>query len=232
MLDDNWELINGPVAHEIEVLNYANQVNVIEALIRFVVHHEGTGPTGTPKPLNCNALRELHRTGTLLLLESPGEYRTTPVHVERADGTIVYEAPPVGEVAALMEDFERGIAALWTTADPIHIAALTLWRLNWIHPFKNGNGRTARAFSYACLCMKFGFVLPGTPTVIDQIMVSRPDYNAALRHADLTLEANGSPDLGPMKELIERLLTEQLSSIPAAGDAPQAKPEDAPEEHP
>jgi hypothetical protein len=80
--------------------------------------------------------------------------------------------------------------------------------------------------------MKFGFVLPGTPTVIDQIMVSRPDYNAALRHADLTLEANGSPDLGPMKELIERLLTEQLSSIPAAGDAPQAKPEDAPEEHP
>ena len=30
---------------------------------------------------------------------------------------------------------------------PIHLAAYLLWRINWIHPYGNGNGRTARATS-------------------------------------------------------------------------------------
>lgn len=216
MLDNNWELINGPVAHEIEILNYANQVNVIEALVRFIVHQDGGGPDGTPNPLNCLALRELHRTGTFLLLAQPGEYRTTQVNVCNANGEVIYECPPPEHVPALMEDFQNGIATMWQGASPIDVAALTLWRLNWIHPFKNGNGRTARAFSYASLCMKFGFVLPGAPTVIDQLMSSthRPAYNAALRHADHTFDSAGRPDLDPMRALLEQLLVNQLSSVP------------------
>jgi hypothetical protein len=113
-----------------------------------------------------------------------------------------------------MENFEAGIAHLWAKATPIQAAAVTLWRLNWIHPFRNGNGRTARAFSYACLCMKYGFVLPGTPTVIDQIMTNRPEYNAALRHCDVTFAETGTPDFGPMEALLQRLLVAQLSSLP------------------
>ncbi|MBL8221394.1 MAG: Fic family protein, partial [Bryobacterales bacterium] len=27
-----------------------------------------------------------------------------------------------------------------------------MWRLNWIHPFFGGNGRTARSASYLVLC--------------------------------------------------------------------------------
>jgi len=219
MLDDNWELINGPVAHEIEVLNYSNQVNVIDAMVRFVVHREGSGPNGTPNPLNCNALRELHRTGTLLLLEQPGAYRTTPVGVVDDAGNIVYSAPPPEEVPDLMADFERGIAAAWTQLPPVGISALALWRLNWIHPFKNGNGRTARAFAYACLCMRFGFVLPGTRTVIQQLMDdagNQQEYYAALRDADRTFAETGAPDITVMAALLERLLIVQLSSIPPA----------------
>jgi len=36
----------------------------------------------------------------------------------------------------------------WAKLSPLHLAAYTLWRMNWIHPFVDGNGRTSRAVSY------------------------------------------------------------------------------------
>ena len=35
-------------------------------------------------------------------------------------------------------------------------AAYALWRFNWIHPFRGGNGRTSRAIAYLILCMDEG----------------------------------------------------------------------------
>ncbi|HET9282483.1 MAG TPA: Fic family protein [Candidatus Angelobacter sp.] len=50
----------------------------------------------------------------------------------------------------------------------IHLAAYVIWRLNWIHPFADGNGRTSRALSYLVLCTRLGERLPGTVTIPDQ----------------------------------------------------------------
>jgi Fic family protein len=47
---------------------------------------------------------------------------------------------------------------------PIHLAAYLMWRLNWIHPFADGNGRTSRIISYVVLSIRAGAILPGTPT--------------------------------------------------------------------
>src|SRR4051812_41331333 len=59
---------------------------------------------------------------------------------------------------------------------PIHIAAYLLWRLNWIHPFSGGNGRTSRAVSYYALCVRLGFVLPGNVTIPEQLTTNRAAY--------------------------------------------------------
>ena len=45
----------------------------------------------------------------------------------------------------------------------IHLAAYLLWRMNWIHPFADGNGRTARVVSYVVLSVKLDSLLPGAP---------------------------------------------------------------------
>lgn len=214
MLDTNWDLIDGNDAHDIEVLNYSNQVNVIEALVRFIIHHAGATTTGCPHWPNEQALRELHRTGTLFLLSKPGEYREDQVWVKRADGTIVHTPPKWEDVPAHMTDFFARLAARWP-GDPVEVAGFTLWMLNWVHPFKNGNGRSARAFCYACLCLKLGFVLPGSPTVIDLIMQQRDDYQDALKVADGPFESGGEPDLSAMTAFIQRLLVQQLSSVPS-----------------
>lgn len=211
MKDDNWELINGQDAHDIEVLNYTNQINVIEAMLKLFLHTGGTTEAGCPLVPSCQTLRELHRTGTLFLLHQPGEYRTEPVYVVRNDGTLVYTPPPFQDVSDHMARFEQELSDIWSSS-PIVVAAYALWRVNWVHPFKNGNGRTARAFAYACLCLKYGFLLPGTKTVIDLIMGNRPAYQDALRTADTSFEQGGKADLAQMEGFLMDLLVEQLRS--------------------
>jgi Fic family protein len=213
MKDDNWELIDGDTAHDIEFLNYANQINVIEALVKYYIHHHGVGDAGCPECPDIPVLRELHRTATLFLLSMPGHFRTVPVFVQSLDGTVVHTPPNYDEIEKYMAIFFDEIRKKWLEYDAVQIASYTLWMVNWVHPFKNGNGRSARAFCYACMSLKLGFVLPGRVTVIDLIMQQRDDYQSALRMADATFHAVGKPDLEPMNAFIERLLTEQFLSI-------------------
>jgi Fic family protein len=213
MLDDNWELINGPPAHHIEQLNAANTINVLEALVTFLIAHK-TPQQNLPLMPSEDAFRELHRSGTLFLLGKPGEYRDGPVHLADVSGNVVYQPPPHTEVPSLMQALFQELGQIWINGDALDAAAFALWRTNWIHPFKNGNGRTARTFCYACLCARLGVMLPGTTTIIDQIMTTRSDYEAALRVADAAARINPNDrDLATMRDYINRLLQIQMSSI-------------------
>src|SRR5215831_1331534 len=58
------------------------------------------------------------------------------------------------QVPELVEDLCDYVNANWMKATPIHLAAYVMWRLNWIHPFVDGNGRTSRTISYLVLCVK------------------------------------------------------------------------------
>ena len=211
MLDDNWEVVNGPAAHHIEGLNAINTVNVIEAMVTMLIDHKQK--TADILIFNDQALCELHRTGTLFLLKRPGVYRDTPVIVQNTStGDVLHRPPPHGEVPRWMSEFYEELKAQWMGGDALDVAAFALWRVNWVHPFKNGNGRTARAFAYACLCGHLGVILPGAPTVIDQIMVTRDEYEVCLRTGDKADEA-GKRDLAPMKDYLNRLLQIQISSL-------------------
>lgn len=213
MLDDNWELLNGDPAHHIEQLNATNTINVLEGLVTYLIASREP-KHGRPLMPSETSLRELHRSGTLFLLRKPGEYREEDVHVEECGtGDVVYEPPPWREVPAHMKAFFEEMRGIWANGDALDAAAFALWRINWIHPFKNGNGRTARAFSYACLCARLEVMLPGTTTVIDQIMTTRADYEAALRDADKAAKNNNGRNLAPMKAYLDRLLQNQISSI-------------------
>jgi Fic family protein len=215
MLDSNWEMINGAPAHHIEQLNAANTINVLEALVTLLINLKRPDD---PLPWYPNeiAIQELHRCGTLFLLHAPGEYREVPVQVVNSQtGQVIYQAPPPDQVQALMTAFFEELHRIWVAGDALDAAAFALWRINWVHPFKNGNGRTARAFCYACLNARLGVILPGTTTVIDQIMLTRPDYEAAIRVADQAAAANpAARDLAQMRDYLDGLLQIQMASIP------------------
>ncbi|WP_421912707.1 Fic family protein [Mesorhizobium sp.] len=162
------------------------------------------------------ALKQLHRSGTMFLLARPGEYRNHEVQVGDHDGNVRHQPPPWQLVPGLMQTFFRQLSSLWASGDALDISAYCLWKINWVHPFRNGNGRTARAFAYSCLSLKLGGVLPGTITIIDLIMSNRKAYEDALKVADDSFAvAPHHPDLRPMKAFLDSLLQQQIASIPA-----------------
>lgn len=144
------------------------------------------------KALNVHAIAGLHSTA--------GEYRSTEVVVGNFNPVDAALVP--SEMDALVLAIQRN----WLKADTVNLGAFTLWVINYIHPFVNGNGRTARALCYYVICVKAGHLLPGHPILPE--LLSEPDvhphYTEALRQAD-------HRNFMPLHHLIQRLLVRQLS---------------------
>ena len=90
------------------------------------------------------------------------------------------------------------------------LPAYALWRLNWIHPFVEGNGRTARAACYYLICMKQGRLLGGRKIVPERIRENRQSYYDALQAADYAWD-QGDFNVSELAEYLSRLLKAQLA---------------------
>jgi Fic family protein len=132
-----------------------------------------------------------------------GRFRQEPIYV----GSHI--PPHFREVPELMDRFISTIHENWFNWTATELAAYGLWRLNWIHPFIEGNGRTARATCYYLLCVRSGSLLPGRRIVPERIRDDRRGYVAALRAADRAWDA-GNLDTLEMEAYLARLLEAQL----------------------
>jgi Fic family protein len=132
-----------------------------------------------------------------------GRFREEPIYVGN------HIPPHFREVPELMDRFISTLHENWFNWTATELAAYGLWRLNWIHPFIEGNGRTARATCYYLLCVKAGALLPGRRIVPERIRDDRAGYVAALRTADRAWDA-GNLDTLDMEEYLARLLEAQL----------------------
>ena len=169
--------------------------------------------------LSQNVVMALNYHAIVCLHSNPGEYRSCPV----AAGD--FSAPDAYRVPALMADFINDVNRNWEKTDAGLLCAYVIWRLIQIHPFINGNGRTARAAGYLVLCLKLGGPLKGEVTLPELLRRNRSDYLGALQHARKT-SAEGRLDLMPLQLLIARLVREQIGQ-PEPG-APKAPLEHAP----
>jgi fido (protein-threonine AMPylation protein) len=123
------------------------------------------------------------------------------------------EHEPVGAhlVQELVEDLCDYVNEHWEES-AVHLAAYVMWRLNWVHPFVDGNGRTSRILSFFILSTKVGTVLPGTPTLPELVIAHRADYEDALDAADAAWKED-RVDVSAMERLIEALLARQLTQV-------------------
>ena len=81
--------------------------------------------------------------------------------------------------------------------------------MNWIHPFADGNGRTARVVSYVVLSIKLDSLLPGTPTIPDLIAADKTPYYKALERADDSWKRKLIA-VSDMENMLEGMLAQQL----------------------
>jgi Fic family protein len=111
-----------------------------------------------------------------------------------------------------MDRFFSVVHENWTISDhPTLLAAYALWRLNWIHPFVEGNGRTARAACYYLICMKQRQLLPGRKIVPERVRENRAPYYAALQAADRAWDL-GHFDVSQLADYLSGLLKAQLAN--------------------
>lgn len=122
-----------------------------------------------------------------------------------------HKPPPQDEVPGLVDEMLAYVNTNWDRS-ALHLAAYLLWRVNWIHPFGEGNGRTSRMVAYMILSIRLGFLLPGTRTIPDLIAGDRKTYYDALSAAD-QMAVEGKIDVSQMEALVEQLLAEQLADL-------------------
>lgn len=202
-----------PVYQELEIANGNRQYDFLRSIVATSL--------AVQRPfLSSHIIKAFNFQAITCLHTNAGEFRPCPVTVGINDPN-PYEPPAPYRVQALMDDFVNTVNRAWETADSVALAAYVLWRLNWIHPFINGNGRSARAASYFVLCVKTGLWLPGAPILPELLRTRRQEYVAALKAGDASAAA-GNLDLSQLHALMTELLKEQLNggpppSKPAAG---------------
>ena len=145
-----------------EVINHRDAIDYVESLV------------ASPERITPFHVRQIHK---LVLSriddENAGRYRETQVRIAGA----AFTPPESWQVPNLMTEWGEWLASEETTSHPVALAAQAHHRLVAIHPFIDGNGRTARLVMNLIL-MRAGY----PPTVIQRI--NRRQYYRVLEMAD------------------------------------------------
>lgn len=185
-----------------EVSNALKQTEQVRQLIIQAVD-------GRPFKLRQSILLGLNRCAIEGLDSFAGVWRPAGIEIGESKHT-----PPGGhQVPELIEDMCDYVNDNWEAKSAIHLASFVMWRLNWIHPFTEGNGRTSRASSYLVLCAKSGSLFPGTETIPEQIVANREPYYEALEKADLNFDHENKftdQTVKAMEDLLGAMLARQL----------------------
>jgi Fic family protein len=138
-----------------------------------------------PFSLRPSIVLQLHKAALDGIHLFAGTFRNTPVQIggsthDPVDAFLVPE-----EVYSLCEYVNQN----WSTKSAIHLAAYVLWRMNWIHPFADGNGRTARALSYVVLSIKLIVFCLELPQSRSKSLRTRPHiivlWRQQIRHGEM-----------------------------------------------
>jgi hypothetical protein len=166
--------------------------------------------------LRISTLMELAKLAVEGTVDAPGHLRRGQIKIEGSK-----HSPPDSDcVMVWLEDMCEYVNSNFGKS-AWHLAAYVMWRLNWIHPFEDGNGRTARAVAYLLLCVRSKFELPGTTTVPELIAQDKEPYYQALEAADqASIKDPSVVDVSQMELLLRDLLIRQLDA--AAGGSPRS----------
>lgn len=122
-----------------EVINYRNVVKFLDELSQ------------TNEPYSVDIVTKIQALTVYRLVpeDKIGTLRKTQVVIrEEGTGKVIMTPPPAVEVPYLLEDFFEWLNSKEAKeVHPILRAAITHYNLVAIHPFVEGNGRTARALS-------------------------------------------------------------------------------------
>jgi Fic family protein len=188
------EQLDQPLYDRVQERNLIRQYDLMTNCIEIGLKQ---GPTAFDKYLLW-ALNHIAVVGI-----SAFGFREEPIYVGD------HRPPHFKEVPDWMDRFLSNVHENWFIWSPTELAAYGLWRLNWIHPFVEGNGRTARAACYYLLCVRSGYLLPGRKILPERIKEDREGYETSLRAADEAWDA-GDLDFTAVEAYLAPMVEAQL----------------------
>lgn len=195
------EQINAELYDRVQERNLIRQYDYMTNSIEIGIL-QGPGPQAFDKyflwALNHVAVANISAFG--------GRYRSEPIYVGN------HRPPHFNEVNEWMDRFISNVHENWFIWTPIELAAYVLWRLNWIHPFIEGNGRTARAACYYVLCVRSGGLQAGEKILPELIRENRDGYERALMAADEAWDG-GNLDFVDMEAYLAELVDQQVQNV-------------------
>lgn len=166
--------IDAPARDIYEVKNYLQALKFIEQAV------------AEKRPLTQKVILKIHKlvTNKTLAPQYCGRYRPGPIYVVRQrlgmPQEILYAGPDAKQVPQLMADF-----MVWLKdseikeTHPIIVAAIAHLEIAAIHPFNDGNGRTARALATLILYQR-GYGFRRLFALEDYYNTDRPSYYKAI----------------------------------------------------
>jgi Fic family protein len=112
--------------------------------------------------------------------KDPGLWRTGPIGVTGAGGSLEYRGPDAEEVVPLMDEVLAWLAEKEPETDVVVKAAMAHLNVTSVHPFRDGNGRIARIVQSLVLA-RGGLGAPEFFSIEEYLGEHTSDYYAALR---------------------------------------------------
>jgi len=157
------------------VLKETNSARLWVEVLRLAKHHVDTGAPLIVTPEQLCRFNSIAMHG---LISRAGSLRDDDNGIFGA----AHKPPPHQAVPQLVDECCAYINR--EHQSPLHPAAYALWRINFIHPFDDGNGRVSRALCYLVFCAKAGFMPPGRVALPERILARQRAYQNVLADAD------------------------------------------------
>jgi Fic family protein len=166
-------------------------------------------------PVTENLIREIHRRlveGVRGSSAEPGKYREVQNYVvNSATREVIYTPPEAFEVPILMAELVEWLASA-QGVHPILQAGIAQFQLVHIHPFLDGNGRTARLLSTLCLYGS-GYDFKRLFSISEFYDADRPAYYQAIQSV-----RRNKMDMTSWLEYFTDGLAEQMQEVRDLGE--------------
>lgn len=201
------EIVRTPRSHRVLPLTRDREEQEVRNAHDLMIYVADQLKRNPDSPLTENSIRKFHEITTQAIdypHNSPGQYRTFPVHA----GT--YQPPEAGEdvrrlMAEFIDWFSTGLPKSW---DPVIRAIVAHFFVISIHPFGDGNGRTARGVE-SYLLYQAGVNARAYYSLANYYYRMRPEYVALLDH----VRFQSDPDLTPFVAFALQGLVEELEAV-------------------
>lgn len=181
--------INGKsISETLEAKNHPEAMAFVENLV------------ATRSEIDENTVLHVHKLIMSGVVDDAGQYRTARVRIAGAN----FMPPPSSDVRPKMNELLTWLKGNPDEYTPMELAAVFHHRFVQIHPFTEGNGRTARLLMNAIL-MRFGY-----PFIVIVSTQDRSRYLKTLMEADL---GNASAFVNFAARCVERTIDLYLEAI-------------------